>query len=943
MTTFPHAFRLVPVLRLSLAICLCGALAPASAVDGKASRFYEDALGRYEKQDMSGAIIQLKNALQIDKNMLPVQVLLGKALLANGEVAAAEVALKEALRLGVNRAEIVVPLAEAYLAQGKHQQLLEQPLFAVAGLAIPTQVALSVLRSSALSDLGDARSALRALDEARALDPRSAEPWVAEVPLRIRTRQYSEAAEAVVRASALAPQDTEVLYQRGALAHVQGELKAALLAYDEVLAKEPRHAEARIARAGIYVDQQAFANAARDLAEMQKLLPKEPRAAYLRALLAERDGKTAQAQAALRQVTDLIDGAPPGVVQFRPQLLLLNGLAHYALKEKEKAKPYLEALQRVQGSTTASKLLAQIFLQEGNLDRAVAVLETYLKANPADGQAMTLLASALMAQGRNARAVSMMQQALRAGDSAEFRTVLGMGLLRSGRTGNATAEFEAAYRNDPAQTQAGVALAGLHLRNQQPAKAAAIAQHLVKRQPENAGFQDLLGMALAQSGQIPLAKAAFERAVALDSAWVAPKLHLARVEIAQKQFDAAAARLDALFKADEKNVDVLIELSVLAAQRGTADESLRWLERASTQAGRQELRPGLALVDLHLRQGRASQAMDAARNLNAKAPNDVQVLLAYGRAQLATGDVPGARTTLTSATRNAGESAALHVQIAALQMAADNPDGVAYGLERALGIDPDSLPAQAMMVDLDLRRTDLAKAEQRVRQIVQQHPKLAIGYTLQGDVARARGQQAAAADAYRRAHQAQPSTDTVLRLFGQQWAQDGGKTSSRLLEDWLRQRPQDLQVRRSLADGYASTGQYAAARTSYEILLKATPNDAAALNNLANVLLRLKDPGAVAMAERAVARAPTNASALDTLGWALFQSGDTAARDRALQLLRDARLREPGNADIRYHLAAVLAQAGRAAEAREEISTALKSGLSAELRGEAERLDASLR
>ncbi len=62
---------------------------------------------RYEKKDLDGAIIQLKNALQIDDSMLPVQMLLGKALLQNGEVAAAEVALLEALRLGVNRAEIV--------------------------------------------------------------------------------------------------------------------------------------------------------------------------------------------------------------------------------------------------------------------------------------------------------------------------------------------------------------------------------------------------------------------------------------------------------------------------------------------------------------------------------------------------------------------------------------------------------------------------------------------------------------------------------------------------------------------------------------------------------------------------------------------------------------------------------------------------------------------
>lgn len=943
MTISIAPFRLHVFMRVGLAAALCASLGATMAADSKASRYYEDALGRYEKQDLPGAIIQLKNALQIDRTMLPVQVLLGKALLANGEVAAAEVAFEDALGMGVNRAEIVVPLAQAFLAQGKHQLLLTRPVFAVAGLAPSAQVQLLLLRSSAASDLGDVRGALKALGDARAIDPRSADPWIAEVPVRIRARQYAEAANALDRAQALAPQAIEMHYQRGALAHVQGQLEAALAAYDQVATRDPKHVEARVARAGIYVDQRRFPDAARDLAELQTLLPKEPRAAYLRALLAERNGKKAEAQAALRQVTDLLDAAPPDIVQFRPQLLLLNGLAHYALGEKAKAKPYLEALQRVQGATGASKLLAQIHLQEGSIERAISVLEAYLKIEPADGQAMTLLASSLMAQGRNARAISLMQEALRTRDTVDFRTTLGVGLLRSGQAGTAMGEFETAYRKDPTKTQAGVAVAVLHMRNRQPAKAAVIAQDLVKRYPDNAGFQDLLGMALAQTGQIPQAKAAFERAIAIDSTWAAPQLHLVRVQIAQKEFDAAATRLAALVKADDKNVDVLLELAVLATQRGADDEALRWLERANGHAGRQELRPGLALVDLHLRKGRAAQAMEAARNLSPKAPDDVQVSLAYGRAQLANGDPVGARTSFTTAARSAGDAPGMQVQIATLQMGVDNLDGVAYGLERALAAEANFLPALAMAVDLDLRRGDLDKAEQRARQIAQQHPKLAVGHTLQADVALAKGQSSVATDAYRRAHQAQPSSDTMSRLFAQLWAQDGGKSSTRLAEDWLRQRPEDARVRRSLADGYASTGQFVAARGAYETLLKTSPNDAGVLNNLSNVLHRLKDPGALAMAERTVAQAPTDAHALDTLGWVLFQTGDTPSRDRALQLLRDARLREPGSADIRYHLAVVLAQSGRKTEARGEVAEALKAGLSAEYEADAQRLATTLR
>jgi serine protease inhibitor ecotin len=74
-----------------LAALLIAAAPFAEAQDAaKAARFYEDALQRYERRDVPGAIIQLKNALQADKNQLPVHVLLGKALLADSQPVAAE-------------------------------------------------------------------------------------------------------------------------------------------------------------------------------------------------------------------------------------------------------------------------------------------------------------------------------------------------------------------------------------------------------------------------------------------------------------------------------------------------------------------------------------------------------------------------------------------------------------------------------------------------------------------------------------------------------------------------------------------------------------------------------------------------------------------------------------------------------------------------------------
>ena len=57
-----------------------------------------------------------------------------------------------------------------------------------------------------------------------------------------------------------------------------------------------------------------------------------------------------------------------------------------------------------------------------------------------------------------------------------------------------------------------------------------------------------------------------------------------------------------------------------------------------------------------------------------------------------------------------------------------------------------------------------------------------------------------------------------------------------------------------------------------------------------------------------------------------------------LQLRPDARLRDPDNPDTRYFLASALVEAGRGAEARDELRAALQSGRAFASAADARRL-----
>lgn len=914
-----HRLLLVPL----LAALLCHG-SVATAADAKASKYYEDALVRYGKKDLDGAILQLKNALQIDKNMLPVQMLLGKALLQNGDVVGAEIAFKETLRLGVNREELVIPLGQAYMAQGKLKEILEQQYFNPAGLPPSLRLQVLLLRAGATADMGDVRGALKIIDEARAIDPRSATAWLAEVPVRVRALQFKEAAVAAERGMALAPDSADAWYQKGSVLHSIGDLRGALTAYDRALQIAPDRTEIRVSRVGIYLDLGQPADADKEVRSLLELAPGEPRVVYLSALLAERDGRSADARSALKTVVNLLDPVPLDFLRYRPQLLMLNGLAHFGLNEREKAKQYLESFQKIQGNSAATKILAQIYLRERNVDRSIEVLETYLKAQPADGQAMTMLGSALVSKGQYARASALMQKGLEARDTPELRTVLGLSLIRGGQANNGMKELETAYKENPGQTNAGPALITMYLGSGQAKKAAVIAEELVKRQPSNALYHNLLGMTKRQTGNLVAAKAAFEQSAKLNAAYVEPKLNLARIDIAEKAYDAAAARLNAILRVDERNAEAMFEMATVSERRGQMADTQRWLEKANDVAGPRDFRWALALSDFHLRHGSFAPALEAAKLASAKAPEELPVLMAHAKAQLANGDSAAAKSTLTSATKAAGYSPPQQVQIAVLQLAAGNLAGAGYSLDKALSNQPDFLPAMALLTEVELRQGEPAKADKRARDIVAKHPKRAIGYSLLGDIALARADSGAAMESFRRAHQAEPSSETLLRLFRSLDSRDDRKGADQLAEQWLRVHPEDLQVQKALGDSYARAANWPMARAAYEKILKTTPDDGDALNNLANVLLLLNDPLAVKFAELAVAKNPGNPATIDTLGWAHFKNGQP---EKALPFLRDARLRQPSTPEIGYHLAAILAAIGRKAEARAELEAALRSGV----------------
>lgn len=893
-------------------------LGSASATPDKAAKFYEDALGKFEKNDMPGAVIQLKNALQQDQKMLAAHLLLGKALLRNGDLKGAEAAFEEALKQGVNRGEVALPLGQVYLALGRPEAVIER--IPATGLPTALQVEVLTMRGNAYAEAGNSVQATQSFDQARALDPKSASPLIAEIPMLFTAGQLDKAKEKANKALELAPDNGYVWNMKASVLHASFDMAGALVAYDKALTLTPKHVDARVARAALLIDLKREADARKDLDYLLEAGADDPRASYLRAVLAGQQGDGSAIAAALGEVTKIIDTLPPAWLARREQLLMAGALAHHGLGNLQKAREYLDVIiSRNARNLGAKKLLASIYVDTRDYGRALPMLEALQKAAPEDPQIMFLLGSVHMAQRRFVQATELLEKAAARTGSSEMNRTLAFSQLGMGRNELGQASLEKAFTANPGDTKAGTALAMLYIRQGKTDKALQTAEAMVKREPGNLTALNFLGSIKGATGDKAGARAAYTQVLAKDAAFRPSALNLVRLDIGDKRFDDARHRLDGLLAKRHDDSDVLFEYGMLEQRAGRVAEAVRHLQKAS-DVQRRDLRPALALIDLHLSQRQADQALDVAKGLASRTPDNLSVQLALGRTYLAAGDAGNARSVFTGATRLADYDAGAQVVIARLQLAAGNPDGAAYSIQKALQGSPDDPAALELTVEIEARRGDTAKADAALKTLTAKHPNRLETALASAQLAMSRGQYAAAISAYRTVLSRDETTGNALALVQAHLASGEVAKAVTFLEGWVKTRPNDLPALKALAETQFRSGLLPAARQTYQRILAADADNASTLNNYANLLLQLSDPGAQENAEKALKLAPGNAAYTDTLGWVLVQKGQL---ETGLRYLREARLRSPENGEIRFHLAYALNKNGRKAEAKDELNAAL--------------------
>jgi putative PEP-CTERM system TPR-repeat lipoprotein len=457
----------------------------------------------------------------------------------------------------------------------------------------------------------------------------------------------------------------------------------------------------------------------------------------------------------------------------------------------------------------------------------------------------------------------------------------------------------------------------------QLAEARAIADRVVKQQPNNLVALNLQGAVAISQGERREGRRMLEAVLVKDPAFRPARFNLVKLDILEGNADAARRELDALLAADPNDVRTLLEYARFARSQGDQRAAIQQLEKIR-QVDPKALLPILELVELYLADGRLTDALTTALALDQNVPENFSVHEALARVRLAQGEKAYARNVLQKAARLAGYDAQLLLRTARLQVATGALEDATWTLSQLLKEQPDRLEARNLLAAVLFRQGRLVEAEAEVQKIRTVTPNDILSLALLGDIRTAQGQLADALATYRKAQQIADTPQLMISVHRTLMRLGRADQALTELQAWHDAHPKVPQIMSLLASHRRLIGETEAAWKLLEELVQLTPDDPMALNALADILIAIDNEKALRVAMRAYELAPQHPAVLDTLGWTLVQLGEL---DRGLGHLREARARSGHDPTIGYHLAVALQEYGNAEEAKRELRQALGLGI----------------
>jgi len=637
------------------------------------------------------------------------------------------------------------------------------------------------------------------------------------------------------------------------------------------------------------------------------------------------------------------------------------GASYHNLGDFRRAFPFLmKARQTNPDDMGVTMKLAAIYLLASRLDDARELAGIILEKDPANLEALQVVAVAARRQNEIAEAAAGFEAARPALEGrAGYHISLAELSLKTRDFTKAEAQLKDALERDAKSVQAHLMLANVYRAKGDRDAALSELKTAVAIEPVTGGARLHLVDFYAGSNDYAKAKEVLNSAKEGDGDYLAARRRLAEAAFIEGKTDDSLAILGDIFKKAPSDVEGhLIRGRIYLTKRQTteaiqdfqsalkADAKMAparyWLAIAYHQSGNiqqakaeltqaLEMAPrmtdaALLLAQMNLEAGNAAAAADSMEKVIKAQPKVVQAYVLLGTAQLSRRQPAAALQTFRTMQAIVPKDArAPYLTGVALQALGQKAEA-AREFERALTMKPTFVDPLIALLGQLTADGQAGVALERVRKQIGVAGNTARLQFLLASTHRLRKENAQAEAAYTKALELDQAFVPAYVALGQMYlaSQDDQKALAKF-EQAIAVNANDVISRMTIAQIHLNRGDHAKAKAAYEHILAAKPRFAPAANNLAWILAQngSDKERALQLAQIAKEGAPDDPFVSDTLGWILHQRG---VHERAWTLIKDSAAKQPGNPEIQYHAGVLAQKMGQPEVAKEHFQRVVSAG-----------------
>lgn len=894
----------------SLTLLLVASVTAASPVWADAQGAYKKALQHMEKGENAAAQIELKNALKEDPKLIEARLVLGKVYLQNNQYLEAEKELTRVVEANLPADQWAVALSRTYFLLRQFEKLASIP-----------------------KPADNVEAAHWALYQALA---------------KIGNKQFDQAGQLLQQAKPDAADEALVAFVEGGLAQNADKLDLALSLAQKTTQLDPQKWEYWFFLAGVQQKAQNFASAVASIDKALELSPNNARLHFSRVHLLIKNKQVDEAE---KTIDSLLEGprAHPMAHYFKGIFLAMKGQlneakdhyqkvlavvpnhlptyfalgsVYFRLNEFYQAEDYLTRyIKEYPNNVEAVRSLAVTKLKLGNLEGALDTLGAVQEAASSDPSYLALYGSLLVRGGDIEKGEKLLKQAVTlAPDASAIRTQLAVAQLATGNREDAITQLESAQEGNQDIFETNVLLVYAHLKNNENQKALAVAQELVKKNDKKANNWNVLGAAYMATKNIDEASKAYLRSLEVEKDNLGALMSLAMVDYSNKDLESAARRLDKVISLRPSHLRALVLRARIQHQQGDKAGAVKLLETAVAKNPK-ALGAGLTLVNEYIKEERFDQATSLARSLYQNYAKNPLVVSAYAGVMIVREDYGQAKKLLEQWQKLQPDSPLpMHRLAIMYSRKGDFPEAM-QAVKQSLNKNKDYLPALAVAAQVALKIKQYDEGLAFIDAIRKQQPDADKIDLWAAQLYIAKGDHKTAESYFKSALKDHDSALTRSLYSKYLIAKNRKEDAVKLLAEWSQKHPEDVAMLAELGLAQQTAAQEDQAIATYKAVVEKSPKNVIVLNNLAWLLAERKDKQSVEYARQALDLVPASPAVMDTLGWALYQTGSVGD---AVTMLKEAHMKASHVPEIQYHLAVSLAAAGQKDEAKQLLDKLLE-------------------